>query len=954
MQEPAFVGRECEIEELGRHLEESLAGHGQILFITGETGSGKTALVRHFAQQALAADPDLVVAIGSGNAQIGVGDPYLPFREALAMLCGDAAAQQAVGKVAPENANRLRAMMARSIQVLVEVAPELVGIFVPGGKLVGTVGKAVVTKVGWMDQLDELAKPKAASAGPMVEQNRIFEQYTAYLQHLSTKTPIILFLEDLQWADNASLGLLFQLGRNIQASRILILGAFRPNDVALGRGDGRHPLETVAHELTRYYGDITVDLDAIPATVTRQFVDAVLDSEANSLGQAFREALFHRTGGNALFTVELIRALQERGDLVRDGNGRWTEGPSLDWNTLPARVEGVIAERIARLSDELRRVLTVGSVEGEQFSAEVVARVQAVNERQAIRELSEDLQRRHRLVNADGVVQFGSLHLSLYRFLHNLFQQYLYDGLDKAERAYLHRDVGEATEALFAEQTEEVAARLARHFEESGIPAKAAAYRLQAGNRAQRMSAHEEAVAHLIRGLELVGSLPPGAEQMQLELGLQTSLGKALTPMRGYASPEVAQAFARGRELCRALGDPPELIPVLFGLCLFYMACGDLSMAREESERLLQLAQQAGDISHVIGVQYPLGTILFLQADLEDSRAHYEQCVDLYDPGRDHDLAYQQGQDPAVLSQLFLSWTLWMQGYPEQALAKVEPALKLAEQINHPYTTTLAALLAADSYHFQSDWPKCQAQAERGLELASKWHFPFGHAGCTMHRGAALARQGHLESGIEILRQGVDAWMATGTWMAMAYWPARLAEAYLLSRRREEGLAALEESLRHEEEIWWLPEQYRIRAELLLLAPGHQVEAESYLYQSLNLARSRGAKSLELRAAMSLARLLRQQGRAAEGRKLLAECYAWFTEGFHTADLQEARGLLETLEKDVEGVSATGNDQNAEEFEDLVDSAPAFSAPTSLLPGAELMGSGRSAQPEKRMSTGGS
>ncbi|HSR31649.1 MAG TPA: hypothetical protein VLY63_13870, partial [Anaerolineae bacterium] len=426
-----------------------------------------------------------------------------------------------------------------------------------------------------------------------------------------------------------------------------------------------------------------------------------------------------------------------------------------------------------------------------------------------------------------------------------------------------------------------------------GNPAKAAAYRLQAGNRAQRMSAHEEAVAHLTRGLELVGSLPQGPEQMQLELGLQTSLGTALIPMRGYASPEVAQAFARGRELSRALGDPPSVIPVLFGLCLFYMAYGDLNKARDEGERLLQLAQQVGDISYVVGVHFPLGLISFLQADLEGSRSHFEQCAALYDPKRDRDLARQQGQDPAVLSQLFLSWTLWMQGYPEQALAKVEPALRLAEQINHPYTTTQAALLAADSYHFLSDWPKCQAQAERGLELASQWHFPFSHAGCTMHRGAALARQGHLESGIDILRQGLDAWEATRTGMASPYWYARLAESYLLAEKREEGLAALEESFRHEEEIWWLPEQYRIRAELLLLAPGNEKEAEAWLRQSLNLARSREAKSLELRAAMSLAGLLRQQGQAAEGQDLLAECYAWFTEGFETPDLRKARGLLE-------------------------------------------------------------
>ncbi|HSR34471.1 MAG TPA: hypothetical protein VLY63_28210, partial [Anaerolineae bacterium] len=464
-----------------------------------------------------------------------------------------------------------------------------------------------------------------------------------------------------------------------------------------------------------------------------------------------------------------------------------------------------------------------------------------------------------------------------------------------------HRDVGEVIETLFADGTEEVAAQLARHFEESGIPAKAAAYRLQAGNRAHRMSAHDEAVAHLTRGLELVASLPPGTAQMRLELGLQTSLGTALIPMRGYGSPDVAQAFARGRELCRALGDPPEVIPVLFGLGMFYLGRGELSKARDEGEWLLQLAQQAGDIGHEVGVHAPLGAAYLMQGDLQGARRHFEQCAALYNPGRDRDLVRQQGQDPAVASLLMLSWTLWLQGYPEQAIPKVEAALQLAEQLNHPYTATLAALLAADSYHFLSDWPKCQAQAERGLELASKWHFGFVHAGFTINRGMALAWQGYVEEGIAVLRQGLDGLLATGTPLPLATWPVRLAEAYLLAGRRQEGLEALEEAFRHDEEVWWLPEQHRVRAELLLLAPGNEVEAEAGFRKALEVARRQKSKSLELRAAMSLARLLRQQGRGAEGRNLLAECYAWFTEGFDTADLQEARELLDTLGREVEG-----------------------------------------------------
>jgi tetratricopeptide (TPR) repeat protein len=910
MQENVFVGRERELEELNVYLRRALSGKGQVCFVTGQAGSGKTALVRQFMQQALAADPKLVETLGSCNAQTGIGDPYLPFREALTMLTGDAAAQESAGKIAPQNAERLRAVLVRSVQVLVEAAPELIGLFVPGVTLLGAVGKAVVEKVGWMDRLDELARRKVGASEPVAEQSRIFEQYTAFVQRLSTKTPLVVFLDDLQWADNASLGLLFHLARRIETSRILVLGAYRPDDVALGRGGERHPLEPVVHELTRYKGDVTVDLDAIPETVNRVFVDTLLDAEPNRLGPSFRQVLFHRTGGHALFTVELVRTLQERGDLVRDADGRWVEGPSLDWDALPARVEGVIAERIARLGKELQQMLTVGSVEGEQFAAEVVARVQAMSKREVIRGLSNCLQRQHRLVSALGVIQFGFVGLSLYAFVHHLFQQYVYASLGEAERTHLHRDVGEALEDLLEGRTEEVAAQLARHFEEAGIPGKAAAYRLQAGNRAHRLSAHQEAAAHLTRGLKLLASLPPGPKRMELELDLQTSLGTTLIATQGYASPEVKRAYARARELCRALGDPPQVIPVLFGLCLFYMMHGELGKARDEGERLLQLAQHAGDVGYVMGVHFPLGQTFLMQADFERSRWHLEQVLALYDPSRDRDLARQQVHDPAVASLLFLSWTLWLQGYPEQATTKMEAALELAEELNQPYTNTQAALLASCFYQFLRHWPQCQRHSERALELSHQGHFRFLQAGCTMHRGSALAHQGRVEEGIAVLRQGLDAWEATGTQLALPYSHARLAEAYLLAGRRGEGLQAIDKSFCSVEEVWWLAEQYRVRAELLLLAPGFETEAEALLRQALALARDQKSKSLELRAAMSQARLLHRQGRAAEGRDLLAERYAWFSEGFDTADLQEAKELLAVLQRDAEQASPTRDDQN--------------------------------------------
>jgi predicted ATPase len=224
----------------------------------------------------------------------------------------------------------------------------------------------------------------------------------------------------------------------------------------------------------------------------------------------------------------------------------------------------------------------------------------------------------------------------------------------------------------------------------------------------------------------------------------------------------------------------------------------------------------------------------------------------------------------------------------------MEAGLRLAEALSHPHTSTLAAFFASTFHQLMRQWPQCQAEAERALGLAGRGQFPFWQAGCTMLRGSALAQQGHVDEGIAVLRQGLAGWEATGTQLALPYFRARLAEAFLAAGRREEGLEALGQSFSHREEVWWLAEQFRLRAELLL-TPGTEVEAEAALRKAVELACRQKSKSLELRATASLARLLRQQGRAAEGRDLLAKCCAWFTEGFDTPDLQEAKGLLEEL-----------------------------------------------------------
>lgn len=891
-----FVDREQELASLQRQLAEALAGRGQICFVAGQAGSGKTALVHHFVEQAFASNTEVALAAGSCNSQTGAGDPYLPFREALATLTGQLPAKGAKAGGSEENERRLRTVLVRSVQILVEVAPDLVGVLVPGGKLIGEFGKAIAEKVGWMDRLEMLTEKKRLAAGTgetQAEQSRILEQYTSFLQLLSQKIPLILFLDDLQWADGASINLLFHLGRRLEASRVLILGSYRPNDLAAGRDGRRHPLEPVLNELTRYHGDITLDLDAIPEEGQRRFVDSLLDSEPNALGEGFRAALFRQTGGHALYTVELLRAMQERQNIVKDARGRWIEGPTLDWSTLPARVEGVIEERIDRLSPELRELLQAASVEGERFSAEVMARVQSMSEREVVRQLSSELQRRHRLIQAEGLVQVGYVRLSLYRFAHNLFHHYLYNSLSDAEQLYLHRDVGQALEELAGGQTEEVAAQLAHHFEKAGLPDRAARYRLQAANRARRLSGHDEAAAHLVRGLELTADLPPGPQQMQLESELQITLGMVLIALHGYGSPRVDRAFTRARELVHRMGDPPQSAQLLLGQLVFYLMRGQVSHVAEEGMRILGMAEQAGDSGFTLTCQLLLGIATMYGARYDVAREHLERVIALYTREMHTELTHAYGQDPCVAAHSFLSRTLWLQGLPDQAREASRRSLALAEEISHPYSSTMASIHAASLHSYLREWPECYAEASRAYDLARERGFGAWQANAAMLRGLALVHQGQVETGLAELTQSLFMWEASGAGL-VSYGRTSLAEAYLAAGMRAEGLRAIEEALYPNEEAWYLPEQYRLQAELLLLEPGFEDQADELLRKALDLACAQKSRALELRAALSLARLYARQGRQAEGLAVLEGCYTLYQEGHDTIELRQARDLLAT------------------------------------------------------------
>ncbi len=495
IEKPIFVARERELEKMGRLLDLALKGQGRVIFITGEAGTGKTSLIDEFTLRSQESHPDLIVVAGNCNAHTGVGDPYLPFREILELLTGDVEARWLAGAIFEEYARFLWNLIPDSVQALIEVGPDLIGSFIPGEAIYQRALEFGSTDQDWLKQVEGFLRKTTTPAPGSFQQTDLFMQYSKVLQALAQVHPLMLVVDDLQWADLGSINLLFQLGRNLAGSRILIVGAYRPEEISLGRAGERHPLETVIHEFQRIFGDLTVDVEQVDGL---DFIDALLDAEPNELDLSFRNLLFQQTGGHPLFTVELLRGMQERGDLLQNQQGEWTEGETLDWETLPARVEAVIAERISRLDPHQQALLRAASVEGEGFTAEVAAQALGRDPAQTLELLSGELDRVHRLVRAQSIQRLENQLISSYRFRHILVQKYLYNSLDEVERVHLHERIGSVLEELYTkrEGTPTFALQLARHFQEARIPEQAGTYLLQAGERALNLSAYREAVEH--------------------------------------------------------------------------------------------------------------------------------------------------------------------------------------------------------------------------------------------------------------------------------------------------------------------------------------------------------------------------------------------------------------------------------------------------------------------------
>jgi predicted ATPase len=492
----------------------------------------------------------------------------------------------------------------------------------------------------------------------------------------------------------------------------------------------------------------------------------------------------------------------------------------------------------------------------------------------------------------------------------------LYDRIPAGRQQRLHRQIGEREEAAYGKRVREIAAELAMHFEQGREYRKAVQYLQKAGENAIRRSANQEAINLLTGGLELLKTLPDTPERTQQELVLQIASGLPLMLTKGPAAAEVGRAYARARELCQQSGETLQLFPVLRGLWGFYLTRAELQTARELGNQLLTLAQNVQDSALLLQAHQALGQTLYPLGELVPARAHLEQSLAFCAPQKGR--SYANSIIPFRENGLSTAASvLWFLGYPDQALKRSHEALILAQELSYPPSLAMALIMAGWQHQFRREGQAAQGRAEAVIALSTEHGLTQWLALGTVQRGWALAMQGQGEEGIVQMRQGLAAVRATGAELFRPFHLALPVEAYGKAGRAEEGLSALAEALAVVDktgERFYEAELYRLKGELTLQkfnvqrsrfkvenssesgvrSPGS--EAEECFLKAIEVARRQQAKSLELRAVTSLSRLW-QQGKKKEAHEMLAEIYGWFTEGFDTKDLQEAKALLEELSR---------------------------------------------------------
>jgi tetratricopeptide (TPR) repeat protein len=885
-----FVARQRELARLEICLEKALKGNGMPVFILGEAGSGKTTLMAEFTRRALEISPHLIVAGGQCNAQAGTGDPYRPFRDVMGLLSGDLETGWLAGDLSREQALRLWAGVPDTIRAITEHGPNLVDILLPTTQVVRHLAAYLPTEVDWLDHFQSLIQPDETRSSKL-DQDQVLEQATRLLKALSARHPLIFLLDDLQWIDNASLNLLFHLGRRLAGSRILILGALRPSELAQELSVDRpglseaNPLGGLIQELVRVYGDIQINLDQGSLSEGRSFVDALLDSEPNRLDKTFREKLFRHTQGQALFTVETLRSMQESGNLVKDDTGSWVENPSSTPYPLPVRVEAVIAQRLSRVDEPLRELLSVASVEGETFTAEVLADILELDLGIVLHRLSRGLDTRYHLVYEVTGGRADALALNRFRFNHALFQEYLYALLGQGERRLLHRKVAQGLEKVLAIMDdnrlktplskpgseadldhglqpgypEEFIPLLAYHFWRGEVWDKTTLYTLRAGERARRRFAMRDAMTSYERALEALDHQPNAPYETIYQAILDWE--EAAFKFKPYQVQ--LDYLSRAEDLSRRHQDKPRLIQVLHSIANVYLARGLWTRAGPALNECLVLAEELKDEQLSVRPIY-FKALMMSFSDPDEAREWIERSLELARKYNDLTIeALALATDGQVQAQL---------GEFAQSQQASQSAHQVANRLASPLTQSDVYLLSAWAYLAMGDIEQSLSMGQRSVEIAIATDNMDCICSGMVSIGYSNLELKHIPEAETAFQKGIERSEVSGAIIHKLNAQAGLAMAQF-SRGRMEAVGDMEEVLAtmqvYQSYVGAANTDHMLG--ICLFQKGEMERAESHIANAVGYYRKHHMRPYLAKAMFSLAELFEKQARSAEAREMRVE-----------------------------------------------------------------------------------
>jgi len=833
-----FVGREREVAELKRALELARGGHGQIVAAVAEAGTGKSRLVYEF-KALLPGDCKVLEAYSVSH---GRASAYLPVLELLYRYFGieendDQAARRA----------KIETRISALDPALSDTLPLL------------------YTLLG----LHEGPDPHA-QMDPQIKRRRMLDAIKRIILRESLNQPTVVIFEDLHWIDGETQALLDLLADGIANVHLLLLVNYRPE---------------YSHAWTNksYYTQLR--LDSLGWESAGEMLSTLLGDGVEL--DPLKRMIIERTEGNPFFIEEMVQVLFDEGALER--NGAVKVARSLAQLRLPPTVHGILAARIDRLPNEQKELLQTLAVMGRESRLALIRKV--------VSPAGEELERMRSALQAGEFIYEKPAAADVeYTFKHALTQEVAYNSLLIERRKLLHERTGEALESLFGQQLDDHLSELAHHYSHSDNLNKGVEYLERAGEQAMRRSALADGITNLNAAIELLKKLPDSPERSQRELLLQLAVGPALCAVKGWSGPEALRAFTRAAELCEQIGDVPELFPAMYGLWEVIWIQGNLRRGHKLAEQLLQQALSGRDPALLLYAHRALGQTLLAMGKLHPAKEHHEKAFSFYDPERHPPLTVRYGGINArVLSQMNDGWILWLLGYPDRAQQRVDELLAFAQELSHPQSLATAEFWVVVNRLLRGELRAAQEAAETLIAYSAEHQFKFFVTQGTFNRGWAIARQGQSEAGIAQMREA----LATADGYIRPLFLTGLAETFKDTGRYEEGLSALSEALAavdEQENRLRESQMYRLKGELLLRQDdSNTAEAQSSFERAIEIARKQSAKSPELRATTSLARLLASQGRRDEARAMLAEIYNWFTEGFDTADLKDAKALLDEL-----------------------------------------------------------